>query len=316
MISVNDDLFLGVDCGATKIMVQSGFLSSDSNKIIPGPIHQEYHYSDHPDWNEHYDPVPIDIQRFEYASDNISLEEEEIKQGNVIIDTIVESIANIDGHKIGLCFPGIKDDKGVTVMANGPRIPELNDRINKIETILNDSDCCVLGEWKSTIGKMQDMHNGIYIGGGTGIADGVIVDGNLLDLNKVEGLPRSWEMNINTKETVESRLSPAGIIRRYNKSNGSKITTLIDLSNEKAFNEIIEKALDAFSLLVKNRIQFCEIRGQKIQGIVIGHRLGQFLKNSDPAFKKEFQNRTKIPIKLSNDRRTAALGAAMAIACS
>lgn len=316
MISVNDDLFLGVDCGATKIMVQSGFLSSDSNKIIPGPINQEYHYSDHPDWNEHYDPVPIDIQRFEHASDNISLEEEEIKQGNVIIDTIVESIADIDDHKIGLCFPGIKDDKGVTIMANGPRIPELNDRINKIETILNDSDCCVLGEWKSTIGKMQDMHNGIYIGGGTGIADGVIVDGNLLDLNKVEGLPRSWEMNINTKETVESRLSPAGIIRRYNKSNGSKITTLIDLSNENAFNEIIQKALDAFSLLVKNRIQFFEMRGKTIQGVVIGHRLGQFLKNSDPVFKEEFQKRTKIPIKLSNDRRTAALGAAMAIACS
>ena len=313
---MSDDLFAGVDCGATKIMIQSGFLSSDSNRIIPGPIHQEYHYSDHPDWNDHYEPVPIDIQRSEYASENILLKDEEIKQGNVIINTIVESIADIDGHRIGLCFPGIKDGHGVTVMANGPRMPYLNDRINKIDTILNDSDCCVLGEWKSTIGKMQNMDNGVYIGGGTGIADGIIVDGDLIDLNNVNGLPRSWEININSQETVESCLSPAGMIRRYNKTNRSKIKTLIDLSNEKAFNEIIEKALDAFSLLVKNRMQFFEMRGKTIQGIVIGHRLGQFLKNSDSTFKDAFQKRTKIPINLSSDRRTAALGAAMAIACS
>ena len=29
----------------------------------------------------------------------------------------------------------------------------------------------------SDIGKMNDIRNGIYIGGGTGIADGILLDG-------------------------------------------------------------------------------------------------------------------------------------------
>ena len=41
-------------------------------------------------------------------------------------------------------------------MANGPRIPNLTHHIHPVKNILNDSDCCVIGELKSTIGMMQD----------------------------------------------------------------------------------------------------------------------------------------------------------------
>ena len=34
--------------------------------------------------------------------------------------------------------------------------------------------------------KMQDINNGIYIGGGTGIADGIILNGEMLKLNDEE----------------------------------------------------------------------------------------------------------------------------------
>jgi len=312
---MNVDLIAGVDCGATKVMVQSGVLCPDSSKIIPGPIHEEYHYSDHPSWDNNFLPVPLDIQRDEYSSNNITLKMEEIEQGNVITKTILESIKSIDDHKIGLCFPGLKNENGITVMANGPRIPDLTNRIKKIDKIFNDSDCCVIGEWKSTIGQMQELDNGIYIGGGTGIADGVIFDGNLIDLNNIEGLPKSWEINIGSNDTVESCLSPAGMIRKHNETNKTNIDTLLELSNENSFSSIIDMAIEAFLLLVKNRSQYFEKRQKTIQTIVIGQRLGQFLEHGDPEFKQRFQRSTDIPIKLSSDRRTAALGAAMLIAC-
>ena len=105
---MSDDLLAGIDCGATKVMVQSGVYSSTTNKISPGSINQEFRYSDHPDWNSNFSPVPLDIQKNEYQSNNISLTDEEINQGNVIIDTIVSSIKIIEDHKIGLCFPGLK----------------------------------------------------------------------------------------------------------------------------------------------------------------------------------------------------------------
>jgi hypothetical protein len=309
------DLIAGVDCGATKVMVQSGFLCPDSSKIIPGPIHAEYHYSDHPSWDNNFIPVPLDIQQSEYSSNNITLRKGEIEQGNVISKTILESIESIDDHKIGLCFPGLKNENGITVMANGPRIPDLTSRIKKINKIFNDSECCVIGEWKSTIGQMQNLDNGIYIGGGTGIADGVIIDGSLIDLNNIKELPKSWEINIDAKDTVESCLSPAGMIRKHNETNETNIETLVELSNEDSFSNIIDLAIEAFLLLVKNRSQYFEMRKKRIQTIVIGQRLGQFLEHGDPELKERFQKSTDIPIKLSSDRRTAALGAAMLIAC-
>ncbi|MFL2983068.1 MAG: hypothetical protein ACJZ12_01590 [Candidatus Neomarinimicrobiota bacterium] len=312
-MSIN--LIAGVDCGATKVMVQSGIICSDSGKILPGLINKEYYYSDCQSWDDNFLPVSLDIQMSEYLSDNITLTPQEVDQGNSMINTIIESFTNINNHNIGLCFPGLKNPDGITVMANGPRIPDLKKRLKRIDKILNDSDCCVMGEWKSSIGKMQDVDNCVYIGGGTGIADGIILNGTLINLNDTRGVFKSWELKINSKETVESYLSPAGMIRKYNGKNKSKVGSLVELSNKSTFNEIIDHAVDAFSLLIKNREKYFEINKQKIQRIVIGQRLGQFLKISHPRYKEKFQICTDIPIKISSDRRTAALGAGMLAAC-
>ncbi|GIS39896.1 hypothetical protein Ct9H90mP12_0900 [bacterium] len=45
-----------------------------------------------------------------------------------------------------------------------------------------------------------------------------------------------------------------------------------------------------------------------IQKIVIGQRLGSYLKNHDHELGKTFKGCTTIPIEFSEDRRTAALG--------
>ena len=313
---MSDDLLAGIDCGATKVMVQSGVYSSKTNKISPGSINHEFYYSDHPDWNSKFIPVSLDIQKSEYQSDNISLSYEEINQGKVIIDTIVSSIETIEDHKIGLCFPGLKDRDGIVVMANGPRIPDLLHRIKYVKTILNDSDCCVVGELKSTIGLMQDTRNGIYIGGGTGIADGIILNGEILNLTNTVGVPRCWEISVSSNETVETLLSPAGMIRKYNDQNNEKIKILADLIHKKKFNKIMDDALKAFLKLVKVREQFFKSQNEEVQEIVIGQRLGKFFNNLGEKYLEKFQSSTKIPIKFSSDRRTAALGAAISFACS
>ncbi|MEL1233322.1 MAG: hypothetical protein VW667_05385 [Candidatus Neomarinimicrobiota bacterium] len=257
---MSDDLLAGIDCGATKVMVQSGVYSSTTNKISPGSINQEFYYSDHPDWNSKFIPVPLDTQKREYKSNNISLSYNEINQGNVIIDTIVSSIKIVEDHKIGLCYPGLKNHKGIVVMANGPRIPNLTHQINPVKNILNDSDCCVIGELKSTIGMMQDTRNGIYIGGGTGIADGIILNGEILNLINTVGVPRCWEINVSSNETVETLLSPAGISKRYNDQNNAEVKILADLLHKKEFNKIMDDALEAFLKLVNVRERFFKSR--------------------------------------------------------
>ena len=312
---MNDDLLAGIDCGATKVMVQSGAYCSKTNKISPGSIYHELHYSDHPGWNFNFKPIPLNIQKDEYQSSNISLTDEEIDQGNVIIETIVSSIKIIEDYKIGLCFPGLKSHEGIVVMANGPRIPNLTHHIHPVKNILNDSDCCVIGELKSTIGMMQDTENGIYIGGGTGIADGIILNGEILKITNTVGVPRCWEISVSSNETVETLLSPAGIIKRYNDQNNTDVKVLADLIHKKGFNRIMDDALGAFLKLVEVRERFFKSQNEEIKDIVIGQRLGKFFNDLGEKYLERFQSGTKIPIKISSDRRTAALGAAISFTC-
>ncbi len=312
---MSDDLLAGIDCGATKVMVQSGTYCSKTSKISPGSIYHELHYSDHPGWNFNFKPIPLKIQKNEYQSSNISLTNEEIDQGNVMIETIVSSIKIIEDYKIGLCFPGLKSHEGIVVMANGPRIPNLTHHIDPVKNILNDSDCCVIGELKSTIGMMQDTENGIYIGGGTGIADGIILNGEILNITNTVGVPRCWEISVSSNETVETLLSPAGIIKRYNDQNNTDVKVLADLIHKKGFNRIMDDALGAFLKLVEVRERFFKSQNEEIKDIVIGQRLGKFFNDLGEKYLERFQSGTKIPIKISSDRRTAALGAAISVTC-
>ena len=312
---MKDNLYIGIDCGATKIMVQSARFDKTSQKIIPGNINEEFLYSEHPKWNSEFIPVSLYVQKIEYQKKKIELTKDEIKQGNVICDIISDILSKFSEDKIGLCFPGIKNKNGIVIMANGPRIPNFINKIDNINDLLNDSDCCVIGEWKSTIGKMQDVINGIYIGGGTGIADGIICDNRLINFKNSKILKSAWQLMTSNNESVESFLSPSGILKRYNQKYSSNIETLSELINVHKLNSILEDASNAFSMLIKNRIQYFQLKNEDIEKIVIGQRLGQFFKNSDSSIINIFQRRTDFPIELSYDRRTAALGAAWKKAC-
>ncbi len=309
-----DNILIGLDGGGTKIMAQSASFDSESGLVSPGEFHLEINYSDSPNWNPKFIPVHLDLQLKEYSHGNICLLEPEMDQGDVIVETIQNVISQSGSDTIGFCFPGIKNDRGVVIMANGPRIPDLLERIPEIDLIKHDSDCCVMGEWKSTIGKMQKCENAVYIGGGTGIADGIIFKGELIEFNKLDNVKRSWELKIPSGETVESCLSPKGMINQWNKSNPQKVKTLDQLSKKDNVNLVYDKATEAFSCLIQDRVQFFKSNNSKIEKIVIGQRLGMFI--TDSRLKTMIEAETDILIKYSFDRRTAALGAAYTKVCS
>ena len=185
---------LGIDCGGTKVLAQSASFDSETGLVSPGEFHLEVNYSDSPNWNPNFIPIHLDLQRQEFSERNIFLTEPEMDQGDVIVETIQNVIFKSESDSIGLCFPGIKNDRGVVIMANGPRIPDLLERIPEIDSLYNDSDCCVVGEWKSTIGKIQNAKYSVYIGGGTGIADGIILNGELIDFNERDDVKRSLSL--------------------------------------------------------------------------------------------------------------------------
>ena len=305
---------LGIDCGGTKVLAQSASFDSETGLVSPGEFHLEVNYSDSPNWNPNFIPIHLDLQRQEFSERNIFLTEPEMDQGDVIVETIQNVIFKSESDSIGLCFPGIKNDRGVVIMANGPRIPDLLERIPEIDTLYNDSDCCVVGEWKSTIGKIQNAKYSVYIGGGTGIADGIILNGELIDFNERDDVKRSWELIMENGQSVESCLSPKEMIDQWNFSNKDKVITLDQLSKNENSKLIFNKAIIAFSYLVQNRIQFFRSNNSIIEKIVIGQRLGMFM--ADSKLRSMVEAETDIPIDYSTDRRTAALGAAWTKVCS
>ena len=305
---------LGIDCGGTKVLAQSASFDSETGLVSPGEFHLEVNYSDSPNWNPNFIPIHLDLQRQEFSERNIFLTEPEMDQGDVIVETIQNVIFKSESDSIGLCFPGIKNDRGVVIMANGPRIPDLLERIPEIDSLYNDSDCCVVGEWKSTIGKMQNAKNSVYIGGGTGIADGIILNGELIDFNERDDVKRSWELIMENGQSVESCLSPKGMIDQWNFSNKHKVITLDQLSKNENSKLIFNKAIIAFSYLIQNRIQFFRSNNSIIEKIVLGQRLGMFM--ADSKLRSMVEAETDIPIEYSTDRRTAALGAAWTKVCS
>ena len=305
---------LGIDCGGTKVLAQSASFDSETGLVSPGEFHLEVNYSDSPNWNPNFIPIHLDLQRQEFSERNIFLTEPEMDQGDVIVETIQNVIFKSESDSIGLCFPGIKNDRGVVIMANGPRIPDLLERIPEIDSLYNDSDCCVVGEWKSTIGKIQNAKNSVYIGGGTGIADGIILNGELIDFNERDDVKRSWELIMKNGQSVESCLSPKEIIDQWNISNKDKVITLDQLSKNENSKLIFNKAIIAFSYLIQNRIQFFRSNNSIIEKIVMGQRLGMFM--ADSKLRSMVEAETDIPIDYSTDRRTAALGAAWTKVCS
>ena len=305
----------GIDCGATKIMAQSVLYDSKSQIIMPGHLRYEYNYSESSLWNPSFKPIPLEIQRTELKSGILNIQESENIQASAIIDTIKQLISKLKTKDFALCYPGIKSNSGIVLMANGPRIPDLTDQIPELNNIYHDSECCILGEINSTIGRIRRTKNAIYIGGGTGIADGLILNNNIIDFNKENDLKRSWEIYLTSNTTVESNLSPNGMLAKWNQSNSKITKTLFDLEKETKSKPIFEEASDAFSFLIRKRISFFNRHNAQIEKIVIGQRLGEFLEICQKNIRFLFESKTNIPIEYSSDRRTAALGAAWKKKC-
>ena len=315
MVLERNDYLIGIDCGASKVLLQSAKINSSRTIISKGQYCKEYVYSSHPDWDPSYRPIPLDVQIEENNNKSILISKAERRQGDIIVKLLQDIIENFSGCQIGICFPGIKDDYGVTILANGPRIPELLTRLSKVDTLYNDSDCCITGEMVSDIGKMNDIHNGIYIGGGTGIADGILLDGKIINLSNDKNPKKSWELRLPQGVNVESYLSPGGMLKNHNLKYKTKITSLKELSASQYFEETLSNAITALNYLLLDRLKFFQRHKKDIEKIVIGQRLGQFLNEQPKSIKDLFQKDNIAPVEFSFQREIAALGAAWKGSC-
>ena len=323
---------LGIDGGASKVLTQL-FTINKNNEIIDQSEPFEQIYKDVDTFNHQFIPVPLNTQNEEMNNENYKIGFNEKGQSKVIIKAIIESIKYFNYKNIsfiGFCFPGLKTENldGVSVMANGPRNLEMLNDINKkiaselgpfvkINKIYDDSLSCVLGEKFSHDGKLKNCSNAIYIGGGTGIADGILFNDRILDLKIEPQIKKSWQIKMENGDSIEECFSLSGLCKKWNDKKPKSIELLNDLFNkaikkDRIAMQILEDAGKAFHLLIKSRIKFFEFEGKYPEKIVIGQRMGQILNEKNHPLKSVINkyNVKDIPLELSLNRNTAALGAA------
>ena len=276
---------LGIDGGASKV---SGAIIERINEDtfeISGKI-IELHYKDHPSFDHSFQPVDL----IEQLNDALILQKEK-DQGGVYIETLLNVIKQLDGNTdsfISIAMPGIKsnDKKGIQVMSNGPRLPDLCKKIqnviepsSNISNIESDSDMCAWGEEFAINGFFRDINNAYYMGGGTGIADGMKLNNQLLSFDSQSSwIAKTWELKSSNGSSIESLISMPAINSLSEKSviSISKILALLIFERVRTIYEgwdnqfIIERKIDKSH----------SYHGILLDRIVIGQRLSQYLNSN------------------------------------
>ena len=339
-------VIIGIDGGATKV---AGCILErlNENTFIKGSDIVAINYIDCPSYVKDFKPLPIVEQLADLHSGDFSLSQKEKEHGTAYIEAceqvITSLLSQINGERpvIGIGLPGIKtpNGQGIQSMNNGPRIPNFLERLNRrlrenqinnkpFNKIGNDNDFCGIGETYAKDGAFRESKYGLYIGGGTGIADAIILNGNPVPLNSVNHwFPKTWEIAGQNGLPMESLISHRGLMDQYGKNTHSTYEELAekDLYPETFLTQssIGEKMAEDFSRtlssLILDRIhtlyggwqgtfdlldparlietEFPE-KGQFFDKIVFGQRLG-YLLGKNPGLFKEVKKRIRLGIEAS-----------------
>ena len=269
------DIFLiGIDGGATKISGwqilindKTGTFSSSDNNIAR-------EYRDYPGFNPDFKPLDLQIQLAEMHQD-IKLTDDEIAQSDAYMtacaDVITDFFKISGGRKllVGIGMPGLKtqDKRGIAALANGPRMPyfarEVENKLkNKgvelfspVAMLGSDADYCGVGEEFAENGQFRSSVNAYYLGGGTGIADAIKLNGKLIAFDQIKDwIAKTWEMKTDIGLSLERFTSASGIQYIYSKNSGIPVEKL----NEKGIfpPHILKYAIDKnlFAIISLNEV--------------------------------------------------------------
>lgn len=240
---MNEVILLGIDGGATKISGWEINFDKKTNTFKLGQLNVQRKYSQYDSFDPSFKPVDINIQIAEINT-SINLTDDEIPQGkaymNAAID-VIQKLADNNAGKVvlvGFGMPGLKtqDKRGITALANGPRMPFFSDYIeNKliekgvklfspINHLGSDADYCGIGEEYDINGSFRKVQNAYYLGGGTGVADALKLDGELVPFDNSKGwIAKTWEMKSAKDITLERYTSASGIQQIYSQNSGLSI---------------------------------------------------------------------------------------------
>ena len=330
----NDFLLIGIDGGASKVSGWEVIINENDKSFYLGNGHSERVYSRIPGFIPNFKAVELMKQLAERDACKINPTDAELQQAAVYVEAcaqVIEELVEKSNQKrilAGLGMPGLKteDKRGIAMIANGPRMihfaDQLENRIQKgqiefirpIHKLGSDADYCGIGENFSEDGLFYDVANGYYLGGGTGAADAMKLDGKLIAFDVVKDwIAKSWEMQNINEQSMEKFASARGMRNIYSELSGKSITELheqkiypLDIANmakkgdniaKKTFSLISDNLAllfyerittlfagwqDLFSFINPNKPELLKdhpFKKSLFDRIIIGQRLGQLFES-------------------------------------
>jgi len=245
----SDYLLIGIDGGATKVNGWSIHHSDDDRTFELGEIQAACSYAEIAGYDDHFQPVNLNLQLEEMRQGCIRPTEAEIRQGvcyKRACAGVIETIARASGAEriiAGIGMPGIKtaDQRGIAAMANGPRMIDYAADIESyldaqgvrllrpISHIGSDAYYCGLGEEYARDGQFRDIANAYYLGGGTGAADALKLNRQVVSLDEIKHwFVKAWELQSDTGLSLEKYVSSKGIQELYAGFSGQTLVSLND----------------------------------------------------------------------------------------
>ncbi len=232
---------IGIDGGASKVSAHIVKVSEDGSSFILGIENSIKEYHNYPYFQYDFKLVSLPIQLQQIQYNNIELTPAEIKQSKVYYTAFRDAISDLvkltkaETVLIGIGMPGIKtaDGRGITAMANGPRMPDFASEIEQrlldagialtapISKLGSDADYCGIGEEYAENGAFRSIENAYYLGGGTGVADALKLNGKLISFDECKDwIAKTWEMNDENGNSIEMYCSANGIQSVYSELSG------------------------------------------------------------------------------------------------
>lgn len=315
-MSCDDPVLLGVDGGATGIRCHEVRRTNEADGFVYalGVASAEMDYP----CVSGFTPVSPEQQRAELDGGNLRVRDLEIQQAATWIETAATVIARVaelaraTSVRIGIGMPGIKgpDERGIRMMNNGPRMPDFLDRLEErltssgvrlnapIRRIGDDGAYSGLGEEFAAEGKFRDVRNAYYIGGGTGLAECLKLDGRIVPMSGLEcGISRAWELASPLGPTYEKLVSAASMNRIYaalcNSANGQEagfpesdamngnpiaeswIRTVAMLLSHLIFERVVTLQRGLVSLSSDPSVNAPSSAPCQLDRVVLGQRIGQ-----------------------------------------
>ena len=291
-------VLLGIDGGATRVRAHEVQLRAQAAGGPPRPVAgARCAQADYPRVPG-FRPVPLARQEAERDAPRLELLER--AQGEAWVETAARcclEVARSRGARealVGACMPGLKtaDRRGTAVVAHGPRIPDLLERLEQalrdgglglaapIWGLASDGDAIGLGEDASARGALRGVADAYLVSAGTGLAEALKLGGRLVPFDEVDGwLPKAWRMELALdperrhlvlarRETaaaseagVEQRLSMAGINAAYAEAAGLALPLEpgswpeLRAPHDEAAAAVLRQAGTALGALVRGRME-------------------------------------------------------------